>query len=119
MPGAGLRPAACSTWTPVTCRPPAYTALRAVTLPARGGETLFTNQYRAYETLPAEVHATLAGRTIRHVVTGLDLGGVASYYDALAKPRLEPYCEVLHGDADMIAALDDKTRSPPWPRPWG
>jgi hypothetical protein len=33
---------------------------------------------------------------------------VASYYDALAKPRLEPYCEVVHGDADMIAALDDK-----------
>src|ERR1700759_4918536 len=33
---------------------------------------------------------------------------VASYYDALAKPRLEPYCEVLHGDTDMIAALDDK-----------
>jgi taurine dioxygenase len=55
-------------------RPPAYTALRAVTIPARGGETLFTNQYRAYETLPAEVRATLAGRTIRHVVTGLDLG---------------------------------------------
>jgi len=54
-------------------RPPAYTALRAVTIPARGGETLFTNQYRAYETLPAEVRATLAGRTIRHVVTGLEL----------------------------------------------
>jgi hypothetical protein len=33
---------------------------------------------------------------------------VASYYDALAKPLLEPYCEVLHGDADMIARLDDK-----------
>jgi hypothetical protein len=33
---------------------------------------------------------------------------VASYYDALAKPLLEPYCEVLHGDADMVAALDDK-----------
>jgi hypothetical protein len=32
----------------------------------------------------------------------------ASYYDALAKPLLEPYCEVLHGDADMIARLDDK-----------
>lgn len=58
-------------------RPPAYTALRAVTLPARGGETLFTNQYRAYETLPAGVRATLAGRTIRHVVTGLDLGSDA------------------------------------------
>jgi taurine dioxygenase len=58
-------------------RPPAYTALRAVTLPSRGGETLFTNQYRAYQTLPAGVRTALAGRTIRHVVTGLDLGGDA------------------------------------------
>jgi hypothetical protein len=33
---------------------------------------------------------------------------VASYYDALAKARLEPYCEVLHGDADLVALLDDK-----------
>jgi taurine dioxygenase len=56
-------------------RPPAYTALRAVTIPVRGGETLFTNQYRAYATLPARVRDRLAGRTIRHVVTGLDLGG--------------------------------------------
>jgi taurine dioxygenase len=56
-------------------RPPAYTALRAVDIPSRGGETLFTNQYRAFETLPAEVRAALDGRTITHVVTGLDLGG--------------------------------------------
>lgn len=55
-------------------RPPAYTALRAVTVPARGGETLFTDQYRAYDTLPDPVRAELAGRTIRHVVTGLELG---------------------------------------------
>jgi taurine dioxygenase len=55
-------------------RPPAYTALRAVAIPARGGQTLFTNQYRAYQTLPGELRAGLAGRTIRHVVTGLDLG---------------------------------------------
>jgi taurine dioxygenase len=55
-------------------RPPAYTALRAVQIPARGGETLFTNQYRAFETLPPAVRARLAGRTIRHVMTGLDLG---------------------------------------------
>ncbi len=54
--------------------PPAYTALRAVEIPSRGGETLFTNQYRAYETLPSDVRETLEGRTIRHVVTGLDLG---------------------------------------------
>ncbi len=55
-------------------QPPAYTALRAVEIPAAGGETVFTNQYRAYETLPAAVRTSLAGRTIRHIVTGLDLG---------------------------------------------
>ena len=32
-------------------RPPAYTALRAVQVPAAGGDTLFTNQYRAYRIL--------------------------------------------------------------------
>jgi taurine dioxygenase len=54
-------------------RPPAYTALRAVEIPTQGGETLFTNQYRAFETLPEEVRSKLDGRTITHVVTGLDL----------------------------------------------
>ena len=54
--------------------PPAYTALRAVQVPTRGGRTLFTNQYAAYETLPPAVRAKLAGRTVTHVVTGLDLG---------------------------------------------
>lgn len=33
---------------------------------------------------------------------------VASYYDALAKGTLFPYCEVFHADADVVQALDDK-----------
>lgn len=53
--------------------PPAYTALRAVQIPNQGGETIFTNQYRAFDTLPSHVRDALAGRTVRHVVTGLDL----------------------------------------------
>jgi len=59
--------------TSYVARPPAYTALRAVTIPEQGGSTLFTNQYRAYETLPAEVRERLDGHTITHQVTGLDL----------------------------------------------
>ena len=55
-------------------QPPAYTALRAVTIPEVGGETLFSNQYRAYDRLPADVHDRMQGRTITHVVTGLELG---------------------------------------------
>jgi taurine dioxygenase len=58
--------------TSYVARPPAYTALRAVEIPARGGDTLFTNQYTAYDTLPDDVVAGLQGRTIRHVVTGVD-----------------------------------------------
>lgn len=54
-------------------RPPAYTALRAVQIPAVGGQTLFTNQYLAFETLPRDIREQLAGRTIRHVFSGLDL----------------------------------------------
>ena len=53
--------------------PPAYTALRAVIIPRQGGETLFTNQYRAFETLPDDLRTALDGRTITHVVTGLQL----------------------------------------------
>ncbi len=33
---------------------------------------------------------------------------VSSYYDALAKPVLSRYCEVLHEDANMVGQLDDK-----------
>lgn len=54
-------------------KPPAYTALRAVKVPARGGHTLFTNQYAAYSALPAHVRVLLEGRSITHVVTGVDL----------------------------------------------
>lgn len=53
--------------------PPAYTALRAVDVPVHGGQTLFTNQYAAYDTLPPLVRERLAGRTVTHVVTGLEL----------------------------------------------
>lgn len=59
--------------TSYVSRPPAYTALRAVEVPAGGGETLFTDQYRAYETLSPELRERLQGRLIRHVVTGLAL----------------------------------------------
>ena len=57
--------------------PPAYTALRAVRIPAQGGQTVFTNQYRAYDTLPDALRERLEGRTVRHVVTGVEVDGDA------------------------------------------
>lgn len=60
--------------TSYVARPPAYTALRAVEIPERGGDTLFTNQYRAFATLDPAVRARLDDATIRHSVTGPVLG---------------------------------------------
>lgn len=59
--------------TSYVARPPAYTALRIVDVPERGGETLFSDQVRALDTLDDDLRATIEGRTITHVVTGLDL----------------------------------------------
>lgn len=58
--------------TSYVSEPPAYTSLRAVTVPEQGGATQFTNQYRAAETLPTELRDLVAGRTITHVVTGVE-----------------------------------------------
>ncbi|MEO0769638.1 MAG: TauD/TfdA family dioxygenase [Cyanobacteria bacterium J06649_4] len=54
-------------------KPPNYTALRAIALPSTGGETLFCNQYRAYETLPTWVKEQLSDSKLLHVVSGLTL----------------------------------------------
>lgn len=57
--------------------PPAYTALRAVSIPIEGGDTLFSNQYRALEMLPEPLRRRIDGRSITHVMTGLVLDGDA------------------------------------------
>ena len=36
---------------------------------------MFSDQYRAYDTLPDDVRERLRGRTIRHVATGVEVGG--------------------------------------------
>lgn len=54
-------------------QPPAYTALKAVMLPESGGETLFCDQYRAYESLPHSVRQQLSKAEVLHVMTGLTL----------------------------------------------
>lgn len=54
-------------------KPPAYSALRAVQIPPTGGETLFTNQYWAYDTLGQDIKDKLQDRDLKHVVSGLDL----------------------------------------------
>ena len=51
-------------------RPPSYTSLSAVELPPVGGDTVFANQYLAYESLSPVMQRWLAGLRFKHVVTG-------------------------------------------------
>ncbi len=60
--------------TAYVASPPSYTALRTVGVPDHGGETLFTNQFRAWDTLDPGLRAFVADRSITHVVTGVDPG---------------------------------------------
>jgi taurine dioxygenase len=46
--------------------PPCASALYALEVPERGGDTGFSNMYRALETLPAELRKAIEGRVCRH-----------------------------------------------------
>ncbi|NJN86802.1 MAG: TauD/TfdA family dioxygenase [Leptolyngbyaceae cyanobacterium SL_7_1] len=59
--------------TSYVAQPPAFTALRALTIPSSGGETLFSDQYRAYETLAKVAKQRLAEAQVLHVMSGLVL----------------------------------------------
>ncbi|MCY7406311.1 MAG: TauD/TfdA family dioxygenase [Alkalinema sp. CAN_BIN05] len=52
---------------------PAYTVLKGISLPEVGGETLFSNQYSAFETLPTQVKDRLSSATVLHVASGIKL----------------------------------------------
>ena len=46
--------------------PPSFTVLHAWDVPSFGGDTIWANQYLAYETLPAELRQQLLGMTATH-----------------------------------------------------
>ena len=48
-------------------KPYRYTFLYGVELPATGGNTLFSNMYKAYDALPAGLKAKLAGKKALHI----------------------------------------------------
>ena len=72
--------------TSYVAAPPTYTALRAVAIPREGGQTLFSNQYRAFDLLAEDMRARLAGRTIRHVVNGVSPAALAGAETAAEHP---------------------------------
>jgi taurine dioxygenase len=86
-------------------RPPLASFLQAREVPPVGGDTVFANQYLAYETLSAGMRAMLDGLRAVH--------GAASYNQAIASGRYGPERSMkLRGDEVMRAAMAAEVEHP-------
>jgi taurine dioxygenase len=81
--------------------PPSYTLLHAWEVPARGGDTVWANQYLAYETLSTGLRDTLAGLRAVHSAgvaygTGGYLDKVRDLSSMAIAPSPDAYQEQVH-----------------------
>jgi len=81
--------------------PPAYTLLHAWDVPDHGGDTVWSNQYLAYETLSGGLRATLDGLGAVHSAglaygTGGLLDQVKDLTSMAIAPSAEAYAEHVH-----------------------
>ena len=81
--------------------PPAYTLLHAWDVPDHGGDTVWSNQYLAYETLSGGLRATLDGLDAVHSAgmaygTGGLLDQVKDYTSMAIAPSEDAYAEHVH-----------------------
>jgi alpha-ketoglutarate-dependent taurine dioxygenase len=74
--------------------PPAYTLLHAWEVPDHGGDTVWSNQYMAFETLSAGLRKTLAGmRAVHSAGVAYGTGGVLDKVKGLSSMAIEPSAE--------------------------
>jgi taurine dioxygenase len=70
--------------------PPRAALLYALEVPPAGGDTYWSNMYLAYETLPAELKAAIAGRTAVHDATYNSAGMLRKGMKPVTDPRHAP-----------------------------
>ena len=71
-------------------KPPMAAMLYAIEVPAAGGDTYWANLYLAYETLPAELKARIAGLRAVHDATYNSAGERRKGYAEVVDPRQAP-----------------------------
>ncbi len=81
--------------------PPSYTLLHAWEVPDHGGDTVWSNQYLAFETLSGGLKKTLSGLRAVHSAgmaygTGGLLDKVKNYTSMAIAPSAEAYAEHVH-----------------------
>jgi len=75
------------TYNPVT---PTASLLLGVEIPPAGGDTLFVNQFAAYDALPADLKHRLEGVSIKHDAAHTSVGELRTTYAQPASPAEAP-----------------------------
>ncbi|MDA1076381.1 MAG: TauD/TfdA family dioxygenase [Proteobacteria bacterium] len=86
--------------------PPPASILLAVEVPPGGGDTLFANQYAAYDAVPADLLARVSGMRIKHNAAHTSVGRLRPGFDTFDSPLDAP------GAAHPIVRTHDETQRP-------
>lgn len=92
-------------------RPPAVTALMAVTVPREGGATVFSDQVRVAEQLPMTVRSALQGKRIRHAWTAPDGTQQACWHPVLRRHPETGAVSAYLSTPERCDALSDTDRA--------
>ena len=96
-------------------RPYKYTFLYALELPPAGGNTLFSNMYKAYEAVPPALKEKLKGRKALHIHeynrakqadTSRDIGGIPHFYHPIFITHPDTLRKTLFVDRLMTARIE-------------
>jgi alpha-ketoglutarate-dependent taurine dioxygenase len=83
-----------------TEEPASFTMLHAVAVPARGGGTLFANQFLAYEALPAVLEEKIRDMIIIHCYEGRTDGSMPELRHPLIRQHPASGRKAIYGAAD-------------------
>jgi taurine dioxygenase len=97
-----------------TARPYRYTFLHAIELPSTGGNTMFSNMYKAYEAVPPAVKAKLRGKKALHLheykraekADLSDISGIPHYFHPVFITHPDTGRKTLFVDRLMTARIE-------------
>ena len=93
--------------------PPAYTVLHARDVPTAGGDTMWANQYLAYETLPDSLKAQIGGLRATHSAgTAYGTGGYLEAVAGKSSMRIEPSADAYAVETHPLVIRHPRTGRP-------
>src|SRR5580698_5923218 len=91
-----------------SARPYKYTFLYALELPSRGGNTMFSNMYKAYDAVPAALKEKLKGKTALHIHEYIRTKQAKSSGDISSIPHHSHPVFVTHPDTGRTTLFVDR-----------